>query len=82
MSIDELEDLIEDYAPRDRVGYDYQKNYDIIYVSWWLPSKYTEDDIEDLVVDIEDEVGTRIGYRTTEARSGDVVLTMDVSLPQ
>ena len=78
MYINKLENLIEDYAPVEREGYNYQKNYDIIYCEWWLPVNFPEREIEDIIEDIEDEVGTRIFYDIRATKGDTKVLTFDV----
>jgi hypothetical protein len=81
MTLNQLEELIEDYAPLEREGYNYQKNYDIISCEWWLPLDFPEREIDEIIDDMEDEVGTRIVYRIRETRGDTMVLTFDVSLP-
>lgn len=81
MTLNELEGLIEDYAPRERVGYNYQKNYDVIYCEWYLPFDFSEREIEDIIDNMQDEVGTRIIYDIRETKGDTIVLTFDVSLP-
>lgn len=81
MDLNQLENIIEDYAPRERIGRNYQKNYDVIYCEWWLPANFPEREIEDIIQDIEDEVGTRIVYDIRATKGDEMVLTFDVSLP-
>lgn len=60
MTLDEIQSVVESYEPRELIGYNYQKNYDIIHCEWWLPMEMSGLEIRDILDDIADETNTYI----------------------